>query len=92
MPSSVALAGVEVAAEQPEPDGRLGAALGPHHAGGPRAGALRRGCRASSSTTPSSPARWRNHAHQAPMVPPPTTTASALRGDALVTLADAGID
>ena len=33
------LAGVEVAAEQAEPDGRLGAALRPHHAGRARAGA-----------------------------------------------------
>ena len=33
------LAGVEVPAEEPEPDGRLGAALRPDHAGRPRAGA-----------------------------------------------------
>ena len=40
---AVALGGVELPAEQPEPDRRLGAALRPHHAGGPAAGAAAEG-------------------------------------------------
>ena len=85
------LAEVEVAAEHPESDRRLGAALRAHHAGRARARALAERVALEQHDVADARSACRNHAVQAPIVPPPTTTASALRGTVVMT-ASAGID
>ena len=71
------LAQVEVAAEESEPDRRAACRPGPDHAGGPAARTLSEGAPLEQhDLVQAGPTE--EPAHQAPTVPPPTTTASAV--------------